>query len=467
MWKKLFFKNAAKLAAFAFILQACTPTSPKATVTDGSVSESKIEDGAVSSAKIANGSITAAKLATGINITAGTGTFSGTLGVTGATTLASTLAVTGATTLTGALAGAETYTLAKSDVTNYATVAGVYGIRNTLTAANTAASTELYFANAATARLTTSNPVAQMVGSYGGVYNAAAAGTGVVTLGVAQDAELKIDATGVITTGYLFHGKTTNTGGGTLTNYRGLYLEAPTGAVYGATRYGIYSDGAIYNYFAGRVGIGNATPTVELDITGAARITGAVTISGVITADGLGVDGTGQYVCIIAGTGVVSRSAAACAASDSRLKEEIEPVKNALAGLLKLSGVTFRWKDTKARGSQREIGLIAQEVQKAFPEAVQKNPNGFLSVNYNGLIGPLVEAVRELHAKWSNDHILIEQQVLKLGQLERKIEIENIALKMENKALKERLDKIEFALAQSAPAKSLKPASKRKLASVQ
>ena len=141
---------------------------------------------------------------------------------------------------------------------------------------------------------------------------------------------------------------------------------------------------------------------------------------------------------------------------------EQERLGLALDSLLKLNGVTYFWKDS-SRGPSRQIGLIAQDVEKAFPEAIKPRQDGLLGLSYESLVGPLVEGIKELYAKWSADHKLLEKQEVKLGQLEKKLEIENLALKAENKALKERVDKIEEALA-AAPAQA--PAKKgRKLAS--
>lgn len=59
-----------------------------------------------------------------------------------------------------------------------------------------------------------------------------------------------------------------------------------------------------------------------------------------------------------------------------------------------LRGVTWEWEDP-ARGT-RGIGLIAQDVERVFPDAVSTGEDGFLAVDYHGLVGVLVEAVKEL-----------------------------------------------------------------------
>lgn len=59
-----------------------------------------------------------------------------------------------------------------------------------------------------------------------------------------------------------------------------------------------------------------------------------------------------------------------------------------------LNGVTWEWKDPK-RGTHG-MGVIAQDVQAVFPAAVSTAKDGTLMVDYHGLVGALVEAVKEL-----------------------------------------------------------------------
>jgi hypothetical protein len=76
--------------------------------------------------------------------------------------------------------------------------------------------------------------------------------------------------------------------------------------------------------------------------------------------------------------------------SDLNLKENIKTVENSLDTLTQLRGVSFDWKET-GKGS---YGVIAQELEEILPDLVK---NGEVkSVNYNGLIGVLIEAVKEL-----------------------------------------------------------------------
>ncbi|MCP3974352.1 MAG: DUF5011 domain-containing protein, partial [bacterium] len=83
--------------------------------------------------------------------------------------------------------------------------------------------------------------------------------------------------------------------------------------------------------------------------------------------------------------------------SDARLKQEIAPIEGALKSLGAITGRTYRWRQGLDRDNQRHYGLVAQEVEKAVPELVTTNPEtGIKSVNYQGFVPLLIEAVHEL-----------------------------------------------------------------------
>jgi Chaperone of endosialidase len=83
--------------------------------------------------------------------------------------------------------------------------------------------------------------------------------------------------------------------------------------------------------------------------------------------------------------------------SDSRLKREITPLLGMLDKILTLEGVFFKWKDSPS--DDNLIGLIAQDVNKVLPELVSTDPGDMLSVNYNGFIAVLIEAIKEQQAQ--------------------------------------------------------------------
>ncbi len=82
------------------------------------------------------------------------------------------------------------------------------------------------------------------------------------------------------------------------------------------------------------------------------------------------------------------------AASDERLKRDITPLENALEKVLAVRGVRFHWKDP-SRNQGPEIGVVAQDVEAVFPEAVSADKDGVKAVDYAHLVAPLIEALRE------------------------------------------------------------------------
>jgi len=76
--------------------------------------------------------------------------------------------------------------------------------------------------------------------------------------------------------------------------------------------------------------------------------------------------------------------------SDENLKTNIETIHNSIETLNQLRGVSFEWKES----GKKSYGVIAQELEQILPELV--NSGEHKSVNYNGLIGFLLESVKEL-----------------------------------------------------------------------
>ena len=79
--------------------------------------------------------------------------------------------------------------------------------------------------------------------------------------------------------------------------------------------------------------------------------------------------------------------------SDINLKENIHTVGNALEITEQLRGVSFDWKKT----GRSSYGVIAQELERVLPDLVKDGE--VKSVNYNGIIGVLIEAIKELKAE--------------------------------------------------------------------
>jgi len=87
--------------------------------------------------------------------------------------------------------------------------------------------------------------------------------------------------------------------------------------------------------------------------------------------------------------------------SDIRLKTNIENLSeelNILESLKKLRGIYYNWDTSvdaaKNLGAQREIGMVAQEVQAVMPELVGQNSSGYLSLDYPKMTAYLVEVAK-------------------------------------------------------------------------
>jgi len=85
--------------------------------------------------------------------------------------------------------------------------------------------------------------------------------------------------------------------------------------------------------------------------------------------------------------------------SDKRLKDNIQPIEDALGKVEAMGGYSFDWNDKQEVYEGHDVGVIAQEVQAVLPELVETRDSGFLAVKYEKLTAVLIEAVKELSAK--------------------------------------------------------------------
>ncbi len=119
----------------------------------------------------------------------------------------------------------------------------------------------------------------------------------------------------------------------------------------------------------GNVGIGVTNPSVKFQVAGDATISGKFNSNGIQES------------------------------SDKRFKKDIEPLDGALENILKLEGVTYSWRKdefpNRNFGTDKEIGVIAQELEKVYPELVATDTEGYKSVQYSHLVPVLIEAIKD------------------------------------------------------------------------
>ena len=99
--------------------------------------------------------------------------------------------------------------------------------------------------------------------------------------------------------------------------------------------------------------------------------------------------------------------------SDRNLKKDITNISSSLEKISKINGVNYRWKD-ESKGTDLQLGVITQEVEECYPELIKNNDKGDKTVNYIGLIAPLIESVKELKA-------IIEAQAKEIADLKEKL----------------------------------------------
>jgi hypothetical protein len=137
------------------------------------------------------------------------------------------------------------------------------------------------------------------------------------------------------------------------------------GNLNGGGAFNVYEGATSRFYIAGssgNVGIGTTAPGYKLDVAGDIRAVSFIYSS-----------------------------------SDRSLKKNITTISNPLDKISQLRGVTFDWKSN----NEASIGLIAQEVEKVYPELV-KGDDGSKAIQYSGLIAPLIEAVKEQQREINN-----------------------------------------------------------------
>lgn len=111
--------------------------------------------------------------------------------------------------------------------------------------------------------------------------------------------------------------------------------------------------------------------------------------------------------------------------SDKRFKQDIQPIPNALNMVSKLNGVSYNWQNQsfpeKNFPTTRQLGVIAQDVEKVIPEVVSTDSKGSKAVNYQSLTPVLIEAIKEQQDTIKKQNDKIEALSRKLELMEQKL----------------------------------------------
>jgi hypothetical protein len=124
----------------------------------------------------------------------------------------------------------------------------------------------------------------------------------------------------------------------------------------------------------GNVGLGTTTPSQKLDVNGTIH---AANLNGGATS--LSTDASGNIIRT---------------PSDANLKCQIASIDNPLEKVMQLHGVSYNFIDSDRFGSDRQMGFLAQDLEKVIPETVSSGGE-YKSVNYQEITALLTEAVKE------------------------------------------------------------------------
>jgi len=138
-------------------------------------------------------------------------------------------------------------------------------------------------------------------------------------------------------------------------------------------------------------------------VSGSSQVLGGTTIhsgsSGDYQFNSIGV---GTAASALAGEIRATGDITAFYSSDIRLKENIQPIQNALTKVKSISGNTYDWKEgfeEMHSHKGNDVGVIAQEIEEILPQIVTNRDNGYKAVQYEKIVPLLIEAIKELSAK--------------------------------------------------------------------
>ena len=158
--------------------------------------------------------------------------------------------------------------------------------------------------------------------------------------------------------------------------------------------------------------LGNTTNAWQTSSEGDQRIYFANSGETILKADGSHLFRNASDTVVVeltsGGIGRFDNDVVAFYSSDENLKENIKDIQSPLERLSKIRGVTFDWNDKQEAYEGSDIGVIAQEVAKQFPELTTTRSDGYMAVKYEKLTAVLIAAVNELAAEVKENRDVIE-----------------------------------------------------------
>ena len=158
-------------------------------------------------------------------------------------------------------------------------------------------------------------------------------------------------------------------------------------------------------------------------------INGDLAVSGSTTAGGTGyftnnltvgdIEANTSYPMYVVGDIAATGNIIAYVSSDERLKDNITPLSDSLEKLKRLTPVDFSWKDHSkgwAIKSPKDIGLIAQEVEKEFPTMVGTMADGYKGIRYDRLVPVLVDSIKTQDKKIEKLEGLVKKLINELEE---------------------------------------------------
>jgi len=153
---------------------------------------------------------------------------------------------------------------------------------------------------------------------------------------------------------------------------------------------------------SGNVGINTTTPSEKLEVNGNAKV-GEIKVSNgtfrSLTRSNfiLVLQGDRNMVLYDNGTAIWNSGTAQ---SDIRLKKNIKEMENVLENIKKIRVVRFNYKNYQSK--KQQIGIIAQELEKYYPEFIFTDKKGYKLIFYDKLTTILIKAIQELSLKVEN-----------------------------------------------------------------